>query len=176
MVPAYLLSPPFVALYLVLVGAGVALWGARTLALRRRESRLGTLTAIDAGRPETLRSERYRMQGRPDAIRQQRDGRLIPIEIKSRSSPPAGPARSHVVQVWAYCLLVEETTGRPPPFGVLRYSDREWRVRWDSGARQELLALRAELDRPYDGRATPSPAKCRHCAWFEVCDARAVGG
>ncbi len=176
MVPAFLLSASFLALYLVLVGVGLAAWGIRVLAIRRAESRLGALTAIDAGRPAVLRSERYRMQGRPDAIRQQRDGRLVPIEIKSRTSPPAGPARSHVVQVWAYCLLVEDTTGRSPPFGVLRYSDREWRVRWDDAARQDLLALRAALDLPYDGRATPSPAKCRHCAWFEVCDARAADG
>jgi CRISPR-associated exonuclease Cas4 len=174
MVPALLLSPAFVALVLVLLGIGIVAWGARALSARRAETKWGTLTAIDAGRPATLRSERYRIQGRPDALRQSRDGRLIPIEIKSRASPHGGPAHSHTVQVWAYCLLVEETTGRAPPFGVLRYSDSEYRIPWDDAARRELLALRSELDRPYDGRATPSPARCAHCAWVNVCDARVL--
>ena len=165
-----------VAVLLVLVGIGVAAWAIRTGSIRWRESRYGRLVAVDAGRPMTFRSERYRMQGKPDAVRQQRDGRLIPIELKSRSSPSTGPARSHTVQVWAYCLLIEESTGRAPPFGVLRYADREYRIPWNSESRRALLALRAELDRPYDGRATPSPQKCPRCAWVNVCDARVLRG
>jgi CRISPR-associated exonuclease Cas4 len=103
------------------------------------------------------------------------DGRLYPVEIKSRAAPPAGPPRSHLVQIAAYCLLVEETTGRAPPFGVLRYSDGgRFRVPWDGATRASLLALRAELDRPYDGRARPSPGRCRGCSWRESCDVRAA--
>jgi len=167
------LNPPWVALALALVGVALLAWAVRAIAVRRSEARYGTLSAIDAGRPMVMRSERYRLQGRPDAVRRSRDGRLIPIELKTRPSPSAGPAHSHRVQVWAYCLLVEETTGRGPPFGVLRYSDREYQIPWDGDARRELLALRAELDRPYDGRATPSPARCARCPWANVCEARA---
>jgi len=166
------LSPLFFAALLVLAGIGVAAWGIRALVKRSAEGRYGTLRAIDAGQPAVLRSDRYRMQGRPDVLRQLRDGRLVPIELKSRVSPSSGPAHSHVVQVWAYCLLIEEATGRSPPFGVLRYSDREYRIPWGAAARRELLALRAEVLRPYDGRATPSPARCARCSWVEVCDAR----
>jgi CRISPR-associated exonuclease Cas4 len=167
-----LLTPPFFAGYVLVAGVLVAAWALRALSKRASESRAGRLVAVDAGRPAVLRSERYRLQGRPDALRQQRDGRLVPVEIKSRASPRDGPMRSHLVQVWAYCLLVEETTGRSPPFALLRYSDREWRVRWDDATRGELIALRAELDRPYDGRATPSAARCARCTWVDVCDAR----
>jgi CRISPR-associated exonuclease Cas4 len=166
-------DPELVAVALVLVGLGLAAWGARSLADRRKESALGPLVAVDAGAPATLRSERYRIQGRPDALRRLDDGRLVPVELKSRASPPQGPTRSHLVQVWAYCLLIEETTGRAPPFGVLRYADAEYRVRWDASARTELLAIRAELDRPYDGRANPSPARCARCPWVGGCDVRA---
>ena len=164
------------ALLLVVAGGGLAVWGARALSLRRAEGVYGSLAAIDAGRPAELRSERYRIQGRPDALRGAGDARLIPIERKSRASPRNGPAHSHMVQVWAYCLLAEEVTGRSPPFGVLRYSDREFRITWDDAARRELLALRAELDRPYDGRATPSPGRCARCAWVRLCDARVLRG
>lgn len=169
-----LLNPTGLALLVVLAGLGLAVWGVRALAARRADERYGTLRAVDAGRPVTLRSERYRLQGRPDAVRELSDGRFVPVELKSRPSPSSGPTRSHLVQVHAYCLLLEEVTGRPPPFGVLRYSDREYRVTWDAMARRDLLDLRADLARPYDGRATPSPSRCARCAWVARCDARVL--
>jgi CRISPR-associated exonuclease Cas4 len=160
---------------LVGVGLAVAAGALRALSRRRRDRRYGALVAVDAGAPATLVSPRYRLTGRPDLLRRASDGRLVPIELKSRPAPTTGPPRSHLVQVWAYCLLVEETQGVPPPHGILRYSDgSEFRVRWDAHARTELLRLRAEIDRPYDGRATPSRAKCPHCGWWAVCDARAA--
>jgi CRISPR-associated exonuclease Cas4 len=163
-----------VAAGVAVVGLGVAFAAARGLAARRRERALGALVAIDAGAPMTLRSARYRLSGRPDVLRRLSDGRLVPVELKSRAAPPRGPPPSHLVQVAAYCLLVEETSGVPPPYGVLRYGDgREYRVPWDTDAKAGLLRLRAEVDRPYDGRATPSPAKCAACGWRPVCDVRA---
>lgn len=170
-----ILSSPLVGVVLLLVGLALAAWGARALSDRRREGAVGRLVAIDAGAPAVLASARYRLRGRPDALRQASDGRLVPVEVKSRRTPPSGPTRSHLVQVWAYCLLVEESTGRPPPIGLLRYADGEVRVRWDARARSELLALRAELAQPYDGRANPSPGRCARCRWVGVCDARALG-
>jgi CRISPR-associated exonuclease Cas4 len=160
----------------VLVGAVLVALALRALLARHRDLRLGTLVSVDAGRRSVLlRSPRYRISGRPDVLRSLADGRTVPVEVKSRTSPPRGPPPSHVAQVRAYALLVEETTGMSPPFGVLRYSDGgEFRVPWNREARAELLALRFELDRPYDGRATPSPAKCAGCRWREVCDARAI--
>jgi len=167
------LNGGLVAAAVVAIGCGAVVLAVRALLARRRDFRLGALVAIDAGDPATLRSSRYRLSGRPDALRRLRDGRLVPVELKRRSTPPRGPPRSHLVQVAAYCLLVEETTGVPPPFGVLRYSDGgEFRVPWDRSARDDLLRLRSELDRPYDGRATPSTAKCAGCGWRAVCDAR----
>jgi CRISPR-associated exonuclease Cas4 len=115
------------------------------------------------------------MAGRPDELCRLPTGPVVPVEVKSRAAPAQGPPRSHQVQVEAYCLLVEETTGVAPPFGVLRYADGvEFRVRWDRRAREELLRLREEVDRPYDGRATPTPAKCGGCRWRFECDAAAV--
>lgn len=148
---------------------------ARALLRRAREARWGTLEAIDAGRPETLRSERFRLVGRPDILRRGPDGRRVPVEVKRRPAPAGDPFRSHVVQVWAYCLLVEETEGRAPPFGVVRYSDREVRVPWNPAARAELIAMRRAVDAPYDGRATPSSARCGRCRWAPGCDARLPG-
>ncbi len=164
------------ALAVALVGAGVAVGAAYGLAARRRERARGELVAIDAGAAVTLRSDRYRLTGRPDVLRRLPDGRVVPIELKSRPAPPHGPPDAHRVQVGAYCLLVEETTGRSPPYGLLRYGDGvEFRLPWNPDARAELLRIRAALDRPYDGRAAPSHAKCARCAWRRGCDARAPG-
>ncbi|MGA8665164.1 MAG: PD-(D/E)XK nuclease family protein [Thermoplasmata archaeon] len=151
--------------------------GVRAVRVGRHEARAGALVSVDEGpgRAPLLRSERYGLAGRPDEVRRLKDGRHVPVELKSRTTPRGGPPRSHRVQVWAYCLLLEETTGVPPPFGILRYSDGgEFRLAWDRPARAELLALRADLLRPYDGRATPSVARCTHCRWREACDASAV--
>ena len=164
------------AAVLVVAGAGIAAAAARALTALRRDRAAGTLLAVDAGSPVELRSERYRLVGRPDVLRRLPDGRAIPIEVKSRSASARGPHRSHLVQVWAYCLLVEETTGRAPPYGVLRYADREFRVAWDEEARAELLGVRADVARPYDGRATPSTGRCARCPWRPVCDARSRDG
>ncbi len=165
------------AVALILVGVAVVLLSARSLARRHEEARYGSLVAVDErpGSAPLLRSSTYGISGRPDELRRLSDGRLVPIEFKSRASPRNGPPRSHRIQVAAYCLLVEEMTGQAPPYGVVRYGDGgEARVRWDHAAREELLGLRDAIDRPYDGRATPSVARCTGCAWRESCDASAV--
>jgi CRISPR-associated exonuclease Cas4 len=169
-----LTSPTVLAGLVALLGVALAAWALRALSERRQDRLRGRLVAVDAGQATTLRSERYRLVGRPDELRRLSDGRLVPIEFKSRTTPPRGPTPSHVVQVRAYCLLVEETTGVPPPYGILRYADGEFRIGWDARARRELLSVRAELLAPYDGRATPSPARCARCPWVGVCDARAT--
>jgi CRISPR-associated exonuclease Cas4 len=165
-----------VATGLVVLGLAIAV-GATWALLRRRHDRgYGELVATDrAGSTDRpIVSEEHRISGRPDAVRRLPDGREIPVEIKHRATPRGGPPRSHRVQVAAYCLLIESATGRAPPFGVLRYSDGgEFRIPWDARARAELLVLRAAMDRPYRGAATPSPARCARCPWRASCDARA---
>jgi CRISPR-associated exonuclease Cas4 len=162
-------------LTLALVGAACLIGGIASLRRRARDRRLGELVAVDAGRPVTFRSERYRLVGRPDAVRRRPDGRLVPVELKHRPMPTRGPFPSHVVQLGAYCLLIEEATGQAPPFGVLRYIDRELAVPWDSGFRERVLAVLSRATGPYDGRADPSPRKCSGCSWSSSCDASLAG-
>lgn len=160
----------------IALGGVLLVLATRSLRHRFRERRLGRLVRVDTEGPTPLRSRRYRLVGRPDELRVRRDGRVVPVELKQRSSPYRGAFYSHTVQLWAYCLLVEETTGRAPPFGVLRYRDRDVVVPWNPAARQALLTIRREASAPYDGRADPTPGKCLRCAWSERCDASAARG
>jgi CRISPR/Cas system-associated exonuclease Cas4 (RecB family) len=156
---------------LVLLGVGA--W-ALVRIVRARGS--GTLVAADDGRapPLDLVSEEFGLVGRPDEIRRRSDGRLVPVEIKSRVAPPSGVLGSHRVQVEAYCLLLESTSWRSPPYGLVVYRGGIERiVPWDARARHEVTCFLAELRSPYDGRATPTPGKCRGCRWHDGCDARA---
>lgn len=163
-----------VAWAVVLLGVVLGAAGAGLLARRARDARAGALLRVETDGPLLLRSERFRLTGRPDELRRTSDGRVVPVELKRREAPERGAFFSHTVQVWSYCLLIEEATGRSPPFGVLRYRDREERVPWNAVARRALLDLRRRAALPYDGRAEPSVGKCRACAWSERCDASAV--
>jgi CRISPR-associated exonuclease Cas4 len=157
----------------IAAGALLVILALRALSARGAGRRDGALVATDLSGDLTLRSERLRLIGRPDLLRRTADGRTVPIELKHRPAPRNGPYRSHEVQLWAYCLLIEEATGVPPPYGVLRYADGEFRVPWDAAARTELLAVRRAWLAPYRGEATPSPARCARCPWNPVCELRA---
>jgi CRISPR-associated exonuclease Cas4 len=161
--------------FLIVTGVVLALVAARALLRRHHERRDGVLVAVDRSGGPSLSSNRHRLVGRPDALRRLGDGRFVPVEIKHRPTPARGPHASHRMQLAAYCLLVEEETGVPPPYGILRYSDGgEFRLVWDRSARASVLSTRAAIGAPYDGRATPSTAKCRGCPWRDGCDARAA--
>lgn len=160
---------------LLVVGAWGLLASVWFLRAVGRERRHGSLRSVDAGAPRApIVAASLGLVGRPDELRELADGRPVPIELKSRSGPRSGPLASHRVQVEAYCLLVEAATGRSPPYGVLRYGDgTEWEIPWDAAARARTTARLRAVRRPYDGAATPSPAKCRGCGYRGRCDARA---
>lgn len=117
-----------------------------------------------------MESARFHLRGRPDELRRAPDGRLVPVEIKSHAAPRGGPLPSHRAQLLAYCLLIEEQFGVPPPYGILCYGDgTEFRVAWNAAARTEVLAGLARLGGLYMGEADPSPGKCGRCSHSVAC-------
>ena len=118
-----------------------------------------------------LFSNTYRLTGKPDYL--VKDGRnLIPVEVKSRAAP-AAPYLSHVMQLAAYCLLVEEALSAPAPYGYVHYRDKTFRVDFTASLRAELRQLLAEMRAA--GRARQvhrnhdTPQRCVHCGFQEVC-------
>lgn len=110
--------------------------------------------------------------GRPDYL--VRSGNeLIPVEVKSGRAP-AQPYESHVYQLAAYCVLVARQYGRRPTHGLIRYSEKSFRVEFTAQLERELLALlqemRANMDSPNLQRSHNQPSRCRACGYLELCD------
>lgn len=139
----------------------------------------GPTTPSTVGRVATMSSRVHGLTGRPDELRRAPDGRTVPVEVKSSRGPPPGrpPYLSHVLQLYAYCQIVEDRNGAPPPYGLLIYNDGIPRkVAWDDRARGELMGWVSQFRSPYRGAASPSVPKCRNCAYAPVCDRSANAG
>ena len=133
----------------------------------------GSVTAATVGRVATMSSWAHGLVGRPDELRRSPDGRIVPVEAKSSRGPPPGrpPYFSHVLQLYAYCQIVEDQQGVAPPYGLLIYGDGIPRkVVWDGRARQELSEWVARFQEPYGGEVLPTVPKCQSCSYFSVCD------
>lgn len=156
---------------LLLVGCVVLLtW----LVLRRRAGALprGEVVYSDVeGRGRALTSPLRPLRGKPDAVIRLRSGALAPVEYKSYRWGSRSP-HADLVQLGAYLVLLHDLRGRPPAFGVLRYTDRVQRVRYTAALRREVLTtleqVRATGRRVPAGR--PSRSLCRRCPFAPVCD------
>ena len=122
-------------------------------------------------RVRALTSKRFGISGKPDMIIR-RGRELIPVEIKS------GPARerpypSHVMQLTAYCLLIEENYGTRPSYGVLRYRNRQFEVPFSDALVNTLLAqldrMRSEDVEAGLPAKCARPQKCEHCGYSGIC-------
>ncbi len=164
------------ALFFVLLVFGLALlWLARRGRARTGLPQ-GRVVAADVGEWQRLDrplfSRRHRLTGRPDYI--VADGLdLVPVEVKSARAP-VRPYSSHVLQLAAYCLLLAETSGRRPPYGILRYADRTFEISYTRGLEEELLAvleaMRDDLAAGDAPRDHDDPRRCAACGHREQCD------
>ncbi|MGC8880378.1 MAG: CRISPR-associated protein Cas4 [Anaerolineae bacterium] len=122
------------------------------------------------GKP--LFSKAFQLVGQPDYLLATRVG-IIPVEVKSSKTPPH-PHPSHILQLAAYCLLVEEMEGQSPPYGFIKYPDRTFQVPYTSDLRHTLLdtldAMRADLsERREVHRSHSEVHRCLTCGYREVC-------
>jgi CRISPR-associated exonuclease Cas4 len=112
------------------------------------------------------------LTGKPDYLVQQ-DGQIIPVEVKSGRAPEA-PYDSHIYQLASYCLLVEKTYGKRPPYGIIHYETRDFAVDYTQELEQSLLELLTEMKR--DQHKTDIPrsheqaVRCKRCGFRKVCD------
>ncbi len=119
-----------------------------------------------------LVSFRYGLTGKPDYLVQAAGG-LIPVELKSRGCPPAGPHVSDAAQLTAYCLLVEDSLGETPSHGIIQYADRGWPIRYTFEGRKRILQIVDEMREARDSRTVHRDhehvGRCRACGYRTVC-------
>lgn len=136
----------------------------------------GRVVYTDTGgwrRPERpLFSSRLRITGKPDYLVD--DGaEIIPVEVKSGHAP-AQPYNSHLLQLAAYCLLVDETYRRRPSHGIIKYGNRAFEIEYTAALEEELLAtvedMRLDLKAGGAPRNHADPRRCRACGHRDVCD------
>jgi CRISPR-associated exonuclease Cas4 len=167
-------------LLVALLLGGAGLWLLIRSRGGRRESGLpvGRVIYVDTGawdrceRP--LFSQRYRLTGMPDYVVRSRKG-VIPVEVKSGSAPQT-PYLSHVLQLAAYCLLVEEQEGKAPPHAILKYDDQAFEIDYTPALREELLDtlddIRHDLRARDVDRSHEEPARCHGCGYRDQCKQR----
>lgn len=163
---------------------GLALLLLTTGALTRRRTGLpwGRVLADDVrgGRElqRPLVARRYGLTGKPDYLIE-RGGASIPVELKP-GRRASRPYDSDLMQLAAYCLLVEETTGRAPPYGLLRYAEASFRLDYTDAVRDELLdildTMRELLDEDDAERSHDEAARCAGCGFRDSCEDSLAAG
>jgi CRISPR-associated exonuclease Cas4 len=121
-----------------------------------------------------LFSRRYLLTGKPDYLVEER-GQIVPVEVKS-TAPPPQPYRSHVLQLAAYCLLIEEEFGQRPGHGLIHYQGRTFAVDYTPELRAELIealeGMRDDLSSADVLRNHESASRCWACGYREECEQR----
>ncbi len=164
------------AALILLVAAVVLLWQA---ARRQKQAGLpaGRVIYVDAARwgnrvEKPLYDAANNLTGKPDYLVEE-NGRQIPVEVKSGWAPDA-PRASHVYQLAAYCFLVERTTGKRPPYGIIRYRNRAFAVDYTPQLEAELVDLMVEMRRQdrqgLAARSHEEPQRCLRCGYRSICD------
>ena len=120
-----------------------------------------------------LSDEKLGLRGRPDQIVIV-DGEFIPVEQKT-GKVPKNPHSSHRMKLLAYLHLVEKSTNKSSPYGVLRYgSENLHQIPLTDSAKSELYDAVFEIQRlMVEGGAARNhdrPGKCRNCSRRYACN------
>jgi CRISPR-associated exonuclease Cas4 len=112
------------------------------------------------------------LTGKPDYLIE-KNGQIIPVEVKSGRAPNA-PYDSHIYQLAAYCLLVEKTYRKRPPYGIIHYENRDFAVDYTRDLEESLLELLADMksdEHKHDvPRSHEQASRCAKCGFRKVCD------
>lgn len=133
----------------------------------------GRIVYADLYLPErSLFSKQYRITGKPDYIVKQRE-HLIPVEVKTGFH--GEPGKHHIMQLAAYCQLVEENYGEFTPYGILVYYDthQQFSIPFNPQLRFELATtiakMREVLKTGLIERNHENGMKCKNCSMRKYC-------
>ena len=173
-----------VSTLLVLLAVALVIVVLAAVARRRRQGRLPPLSpahvpyqrAIYQDTRETpgalLSARSIPLRGKPDILIKEGHA-IIPVELKTGRTP-AAPYPGHVLQVLAYCLLVEEHYRVRPPHGIIRYPARDVTIPYTAAEERRLRALVWEMrDVKRAGReqhrSHHQAGRCAACGFRDRC-------
>ncbi|MEY2818189.1 MAG: CRISPR-associated protein Cas4 [Chloroflexota bacterium] len=114
------------------------------------------------------------LTGKPDYLIE-KNGQIIPVEVKSGRAPEA-PYDSHIYQLASYCLLVEKTYGRRPPYGIIHYENRDFAIDYTRELETALIELIADMReddvRREVARSHEQASRCKRCGYRDICEQR----
>lgn len=134
----------------------------------------GELVYEDAdGQGEPLDSTQFPLTGKPDYIVQLSDGRPVPIELKLNIHDATAPYSNHMLQIAAYCLILEDYFEIPPTHGIVRYADCEFTVEYTPAIRKKVIRMLGEMahcsEMEPPALTRQKVNKCRACAFQPIC-------
>lgn len=125
-------------------------------------------------RPETAYYDpETGLTGKPDWIVDSWRG-PVPIEVKSGATPEF-PIQAHVLQLAAYCYLIERCEGKRVRRGILRYPETSFEISYTIKLRRQLIET---IEALRDAEAADFPrshrdiGKCRSCGYRSRCNER----
>jgi len=120
-----------------------------------------------------LYDHHYKLIGKPDYIIY-KEGSIIPVEIKSSKLTMHKPYTSHLIQLIAYCYLIEQTYSFTPPYGELHYPNKQFKIFYHLKNKKFLLDTLQLIQRKKKektiNRNHNNLAKCSHCGYRSICD------
>ena len=181
---AYIANFFILVVPLWLIGAAIFLYvvivSSRTAAKLRAEHGIksGKIEYVDAldDKSKMLSSVKYGLRGRPDYILKKDEG-LVPVEVKTGRTPK-GPLFSHILQLAAYCLLIEENYKNQPLYGIIKYTEIEHEIEYDDSLKEILLSkldeMRTIQKTGEAHRNHKRESKCRFCSRRVICPEKLV--
>ncbi len=162
--------------FIVLLTLAVLLWLIAGLVRRSSGLPAGEVVYSDTGawgrveRP--LFSARLHLTGKPDYLVRE-GGDVIPVEVKSGRAPAGGAHPAHVYQLAAYCALVADAYQRRPRYGLIKYSDKLFKVAYtaelERGLQELLDDMRADANAEDVARSHDLAARCAACGLRDAC-------
>src|SRR3990172_9008840 len=123
---------------------------------------------------EPLVAQDLNLGGEPVYMIQNKQG-VIPVEVKTGRTPQR-PFESHVFQLAAYCALIERNFEQRPPYGIIRYPERNFTVEFTETLERQLINLLAEIQTALRlgelHRSHEVAARCRACGYVQLCAER----
>lgn len=171
--------PVEILLLLLLLGLIIFMWDLfdrRSVSFRKTsglddKSELISLRGGEFLPGKDLYSATLGLSSKPDALIKE-DGFVIPVDIK----PLSNKVRDrHIVAMMINLLLIEESAGVRPPYGILLLGKDKRRVKIkNSEEKQRWVAALLDEMRSIAGGVpaipAPAPYKCRHCDVRDGCE------